>query len=464
MLGPGSFVSASTIGTINVGLPSIQDEFGVSLSALKWVSIMGAIMMATLSLCFGRLGDIWGRRKIYKAGMIVYAIGSGLSAAALTFPNLIAVRVFMATGIAMTMPLATAIVASSVRPERRGQAIGLLAAFSSAGMLAGPSIGGFALDFFGWRGVFLANMVVAGSLAVLQHFMLRGEDPTRPAPFDFVGALLLLLGYPPLLIAMSIGPGRGWDSPLTLFWFVAAAVGLTAFTLWELRYRAPLFRFAFFRSISFSTAMFTLIVASFVQSPISLYTPIYLQDVLLMAPATVGLMMMALPLSTLFAGPVGGRLADRYEPRVIATLGMALSFVAVFGYSRLGVSTAPVLILLPLLLVGLGSGLFRPANQVAVYTGMSSSEFGSLSAMLASIGSLAGTLGATITIAISDSRGSVDDPVAFTEAQQFTFAALLPLLLVATIVSMLSRSRPRPDAGVPVPAAAAERAGQPSRP
>src|SRR5207248_10589614 len=132
VLGPGSFVTASTIGTINVGLPAIQHEFGVSLSALKWVSIMGSIMMATLSLCFGRIGDIIGRKRVYRAGMIVYAAGSGLAAAAVSFQMLLFLRIFTALGIAMTLPLAGAIVASSVRPERRGQAIGLIASFSAA--------------------------------------------------------------------------------------------------------------------------------------------------------------------------------------------------------------------------------------------------------------------------------------------------------------------------------------------
>src|SRR5262249_10490239 len=104
VLGPGSFVTASTIGTINVGLPAIQHEFGVSFSALKWVSIMGSIMMATLSLCFGRIGDIYGRKLVYRTGILVYAVGSGLAAAAVSFPMLIAVRIFTALGIAMSLP------------------------------------------------------------------------------------------------------------------------------------------------------------------------------------------------------------------------------------------------------------------------------------------------------------------------------------------------------------------------
>ena len=442
VLGPGSFVIASTIGTINIGLPAIQDEFDISFSALKWVSIMGGIMMASLSLCFGRLGDIIGRKRVYKAGIIVYCITSGLAAIAVSFPLLIAVRVPMAMGIAMSMPLTGAIVAASVRPEVRGQAIGLLASFSAAGQLAGPSLGGFAMELFGWRGVFLANMVVAGIVAITQHFILKGDEQRKHEPFDLGGSVLLLLGYPALLIALSLGPRSGWDTPLTLTFFAIGAVGLAAFAYRETHYSIPLFRFGFFRSVSFCVAMFTLVIASFVQSPITLFTPLYLQNVLDVTPITVGILMMALPISTLFAGPVGGRLADRYDARVIAAAGALITFLAVLAYSRLGLNSPMLLILVPLVLVGIGGGFFRPANQVAVYATVSRNDFGSLSAMLSSIGSLAGTLGATIMVAISESRSAVDSPEAFTSAQQFTFSALLPLLLLSAIVSLMGRSRP----------------------
>ena len=449
VLGPGSFVIASTIGTINIGLPAIQDEFDISFSALKWVSIMGGIMMASLSLCFGRIGDIIGRKRVYKAGIIVYCVTSGLAAASVSFPTLMVARVPMAMGIAMSMPMTAAIVAASVRPEVRGQAIGMIASFSAAGMLAGPSLGGFGMELFGWRGVFLANMVVAGIVALLQHFILRGDDERRNEPFDFGGAILLLAGYPALLIALSLGPRSGWDTPLTLFFFGFAAVGLAAFAYRESHYPAPLFRFRFFTSLPFCIAIFTLVVASFVQSPITLFTPIYLQDVLLVPPVTVGVLMMALPLSTLIAGPIGGRLADRYDARVIAAVGAFITFLAVLSYSRLGIDSPAILILVPLTLVGVGAGFFRPANQVAVFATVDRSDYGSLSAMLSSIGSLAGTLGATIMVAISESRSPTNDPVAFTEAQQFTFSLLLPLLLLSVFVSLLGRSKPKEPSTVP---------------
>jgi MFS family permease len=163
--------------------------------------------------------------------------------------------------------------------------------------------------------------------------------------------------------------------------------------------------------------------------------------------------MMALPFSTLIAGPLGGRLADRYDARVIAALGAFITFLAVLVYSRMGMNSPALLILVPLTLVGVGAGFFRPANQVAVYATVSRSDFGSLSALLSSVGSLAGTLGATIMVAMTEVRSTANDPASFVEGQQFTFTALLPLLLVSVFISLLGRSKPRTDYSTPQPVA-----------
>jgi MFS family permease len=126
-------------------------------------------------------------------------------------------------------------------------------------------------------------------------------------------------------------------------------------------------------------------------------------------------------------------------------VGMFLTFLSVLAYSQLGTTTPVLFILVPLVLLGFGSGLFRPANQVAVFASVTAAEYGSLSGMLQSMGALAGTLGTTITVAVNDARStSSTDSVAFAEAQAFTFTALLPLLLLSVFVSLLARS-PRPQ-------------------
>jgi MFS family permease len=191
--------------------------------------------------------------------------------------------------------------------------------------------------------------------------------------------------------------------------------------------------------------MFTLVVANFVQNPVTLFAPLYLQKVQEIDAFTVGLVMMALPISTLIAGPIGGRLADRYNPGIIAGVGVFVTLLAVLFYSRLGVDTALLFIIVPLSLVGIGGGFFRPANQVAVYASVDQRDYGAITAMIVLIGSLAGTLGTTISVALSESRLTGGDPQAFADAQQFTFTALVPLLLAAVLVSLIGRSSKRPQ-------------------
>jgi EmrB/QacA subfamily drug resistance transporter len=440
VLGFGSFLLLSNLNSTNIALAEIQREFDVSLSAVQWVSIIGGIMMASLSLCFGRIGDIVGRRRIYRIGVFIYVLGSALSATAFTFPHLMVMRVIMAVGLAMANPLAAAIMAASVAPQRRGQVLGLFASFMAAGQLTGPTLGGLVLDVWNWRGIFVLNTTLGLLLCVAQHFFLRGQDERNPQVFDYRGALLLLAGYPALLIGLSTGPHAGWQSTITLFWFAIGGIGIGLFLYHENRFSAPLLHLRFFRSLPFCVAMFTLVVASFVQSPVTLITPIYLQKVLTIDPLQVGLIMMALPISTVIAGPIGGRLADRYPPRVIAAAGAAITFVAVLLYAQLGVSTPALFVVVPLVLVGLGGGFFRPANQVAVYADIDRRDFGALSAMLTSVGTLAGVLGTTIIVAVTESRAPSDNPTAFTEALQFTFTALLPLLALSAIVSLAGRS------------------------
>ncbi len=443
VLGTGAFVLASTYSSINVALPEIQREFAVSLSALKWVSIIGAIMVASLSLSFGRIGDLVGRKRVYKLGIIVYTLGAGLTALSVSFPQLMGFRVFMAVGLAMSNPLAGAIIAATVAPERRGQAIGIFASFQAAGQLTGPTFGGIILDLLSWRAIFISYMAIGVVLCIAQQFFLTGSEERRREAFDYPGAVLLVVGYPALLIALSVGPGSGWGSPLTLGWFTVAGFGLACFAVRELRFDKPIFHFRFFRSPTFCVAMFTLVVASFVQNPITLFVPLYLQKVLTVDPLTVGLVMMALPLSTLIAGPVGGSLADRYNPRVVAGAGVLFTLVAVLIYSRLGVDSSLLPVVLALILVGLGASLFRPANQVAVYAQTERHDFGALAAMLVLIQSLAGTLGTTIAVAANETRARGDDPANFVEGQRFTFTALLPLLLLSVVVSFLGRTTSR---------------------
>ena len=188
-------------------------------------------------------------------------------------------------------------------------------------------------------------------LVALQQLTLKGHDERRHESFDYLGAILLLVGFPSFLLGLSSGSQAGWTAPITLGWFVLSGLGLSAFIVQEKRCRVPLFRLAFFSSAPFCVAMFTLAVGSFIQSPVTLFAPLYLTKVQHLRPLDVGLIMIALPLSTIFMEPLGGSLADRKEPRVVASAGIFFSLIAVVIYSRLGVGSPALLVVVPLALM-----------------------------------------------------------------------------------------------------------------
>jgi EmrB/QacA subfamily drug resistance transporter len=460
VLGGGSFVLMSNLSSINVALPHIQRDFGSSLSDVKWVAIIGFIISASLSLLFGRVGDIYGRNRIYRTGVIVYTTGSLLCALAISLPMLLAMRVVMAVGMAMVIPLSGAILAAAAKPERRGQLIGMSASFAAAGQLMGPTIGGFILDVFSWRGIFVFNGTLGVLLCIAQFVLLRGiVDERRTGRLDLIGAALMLVAFPSLLLGLSFGPRDGWTEGSTLMWFGLSAAGFVAFTIWEARFPAPLARFGLFKHLPFVVAIVGVAVTAFVQNPMTLFVPVYLQTVLKLGSFDVGLLMVSLPLATLVAGPIGGRLADRYPPGIVAAGGIALLLVAIFTYAQLHVNTAPLVVLAPLVLVGASVAIARTANQLVAYRSVTPPEYGSLAAMLNSASMLAGTLGTTITVAISESLAVKGNAESFADAQSRTFTLLLPLLALGVAISFFGgRGRDRKDATVVQEAVVAEKA------
>lgn len=435
----GAFLFFNSIGSINVALPAIQREFGASLATIQWVSIIGVVMISSLSLCFGRAGDILGRRKLYRVGVALYALGSGLSALSQSVVQLLIFRGLMTIGLAMAVPLSAAILAAKFPPERRGWVLGWYASAVGIGRATGPTFAGMLLYFFGWRAIFLMNLVIGFFVSVAVFLVLRGEEERRAEPFDFIGAAALLIGYPALLIALSLGAHTRWTSPQVPLWFFVAAAGMMSFVWIELRTQRPLINPAFFRSLPFSAAILSLAIFSVVHSPVGMFGPFYVENVLGFASVSVGLIMTTLPVFTALSSPLSGRLADRLEARYVAALGLVFLLVGIWVYARLGTSTHYLWVVASLALIGLGIGFFIPANQRAAFAAVGPEHYGIVSAMLASFSAGSGTLGVTVAVAIIEATMAgkgFDDLAAFAAAQQFAFLALLPFAGAAIVVSL----------------------------
>jgi EmrB/QacA subfamily drug resistance transporter len=398
----GTFFHIQSVGSISVSLSAIQKEFDTSLAAVQWIGLMGAIMLSSLSLCFGRAGDILGRRMIFKIGLTLYTAGAGLAAFSGTFPHLLAFRCLMALGLAMAAPLAAAIIASVHGHESRGRALGLLAASIALGRTTGPTIGGLILHLWGWRAVFFANCIFGIATCLTLFAIFKGKEERRQVSVDYLGVISLVIGFPSFLIALTVGTRFGWDVSEIVLWLALAAAGIISFVWSELRTKEPLMNLRYFRSIPFVRSMLSLVLATLAFYPVAIFGPLYLLNVIGASPLTAGLAMATLPLCTTLLSPLSGRLADRFYPRWVAIFGLCIILLGVFFYARLGEDSTLIWIVFVLSILGAGIGLFVPANEKAAFSTVASRDYGMLSAMLTAFGTGSGALGTTVAVALAE--------------------------------------------------------------
>jgi MFS family permease len=348
----------------------------------------------------------------------------------------------MALGLAMAAPMAAAIIASVHGHESRGRALGLLAASVALGRTTGPTIGGFILHVWGWRAVFIANCVFGIATCVTLFLIFRSKEERRQISVDFLGVLSLIVGFPSLLIAMTVGTRLGWDASEMALWLGLAAAGIVSFVWRESHAKTPLMNLGYFRKISFRRSMLSLVLATLVFQPVAIFAPLYLLNVIGTSPLVAGLAMAALPLCSTFFSPLSGRLADRCDPRWVAVLGLCIILVGMFFYAKLGEDSTLIWIVFVLSILGVGSGLFVPANDKAAFSTVPSRDYGMLAAMLTAFGTGSGALGTTVAVALADSakrsRAS-GDAAGFVYDQQFAFWTLLPLAALSVLVSLLGK-------------------------
>jgi len=442
-----AFLFFNSFGSISVALPIIQRQFGNSLAEIQWISLMGVVTISSLSLCFGRAGDLWGRRRIFKLGVVLYTLGSGLGSLSTSFVLLLSSRGVMAVGLAMAVPMSAAILASSSSPERRGQALGVFAAAVAVGRAAGPTIGGLLLHLWGWPAIFMMNFIVglAVSCAVIRIF--RGPGERRVGILDIWGSVSVLVGYPALLIGFTLAANSGWQWGRVGWWFVVAAAGLLGFVWIELSTESPLVDFRMLRRGSLSAALLSNLLITALYNPITICGPMYLHNVLSVTPLAIGILLSLLPLMTALASPLSGRWSDRIPPGGVATIGLVLILFGVLFYSRLGFQSTYIAVAIALGVIGMGIGVFTPANQKVAFASVGNEDYGVLSALLSSFATAAGTLGTTAAVALLELKMvgfEANDPLAFASAQRFAFAWLLPLGVLAVFVAFRAQWKAKP--------------------
>jgi EmrB/QacA subfamily drug resistance transporter len=442
----GMLLPSLGISIANVALPTLAASFAASFQQVQWVVLAYLLATTALIVSVGRLGDLTGRRRLLLAGILLFAVASGLCAAAPSLAWLIAARAVQGLGAAVMMALTMALVGEAVPKSRTGRAMGLLGTMSAIGTALGPSLGGVLVAGLGWRAIFVVNLSLGVLAFVLARRYLPAERRVSKAGrqgFDHRGTLLLALTLVAYALAMTIG--RGHFGRLNVALLLSAAVGAGLFIWNESRVDSPLIRLASLRDPALSASLAMSALVSTVVMATLVVGPFYLARALGLGMALVGVAMSAGPVVSALAGVPAGRIVDRWgAPRttVAGLVGMAIACLALCtAPAALGVAGYVV----PLVVLTAHYALFQAANNTAVMADVSPDRRGVISGLLnlsRNLGLITGAsvMGAVFALASETADVSGASAPAAAAGMRVTFAVAMVLVLVALAVAVGGRA------------------------
>ena len=347
-------IDATVVG---IALPAIGQEFGASLAELQWVVTAYTLTLAGLLLVAGALGDRYGRRRVFLAGVVWFALASVLCGLATSAGVLIAARALQGVGAALLTPGSLAIIEASFHPDDRGKAIGAWSAFAGIGTAIGPFLGGWLIQVASWRLIFAINVPIAALVvAVTWRHVPETRNTDETGPVDILGGVLVTLGLIGLTYGLIDGPTAGWNKPAPLTALIAGLILLTAFIARERRAHSPVLPLSLFSSAQFSSANVVTFVVYAALGGALFLLPIQLEQVSGYTALEAGISLLPVTAIMLLLSARSGALAARIGPRLQLTAGPIVIAAGLALFARIGHSGNYVTDVLPAVLV-FGFGL-----------------------------------------------------------------------------------------------------------
>lgn len=405
IVGTGTFMAANMSSVLNIALPHITEYFHTSLSTSEWIIMSYLLVISSLLLTYGRLGDMYGYKPIYILGFSIFTLGSILCSLAPTIGYLIAFRVVQGIGGGMVMAMSPAITTYVFPDCERGRALGINGAVLAVSMAFGPTFGGFILNYFSWHYIFLMCVPIGLLGITCAQLILRPKKNIEKQHFDLIGASVLALTLTSLLLALSHGEAWGWNSAVVLSLLIFSAVGIFTFTYIESHIKEPMMSLQLFQNRVFTMGNITLFLNFMAQFSIVLLLPFYLTLVKHLNPAYTGLLMSASPAVLVFASPISGALSDRIGFRVISSVGMGIITVVLLLFNRLlSTDTSYFIIAALLSLFGLGNGMFHTPNSSAIMGSVSRNFLGVAAGTMACMRNIGMVTGIAVSGAVFTNR------------------------------------------------------------
>jgi len=381
--------------SVNVALPSIGRELSLDAVALGWVATAYLLSSAAFLVPVGRIADIYGRKRVFVGGIAIFTLTALLSGIASSGGMLISFRVFQGIGVAMFAGTGVALLTSAFPAAERGKVLGLNAAAVYTGLALGPVLGGILTQHLGWRSIFFLTVPLGLVIIGLGLWKLRGEwTGAKGEKFDVVGSVIYSLALVAVVYGFTLLPEMSG-----VWLLVGGVVGLFGFARWEMKIRSPVLDINLFRNSRAFT--FSSLAALLEYSPIlavSFLISLYLQYVKGFNPESAGLILIGMPTASAVLAPFAGRLSDRIEPRIVASVGMALTAIGVAIFVFLDEKTPLGLVIGNLVLVGFGQAFFSSPNTNAVMSSAPRTAYGVASAIVATMRQIGFVLGMGVTM------------------------------------------------------------------
>ena len=374
-----SFLMPFMVSSVNVALPSIGQEFALDAVTLGWVPTSYLLASAIFLLPFGRIADIYGRKRIFTYGIVIFTASSFLLGLSPSAVLLISFRVLQGIGAAMTFSTAIPIITSVFPAGERGKVLGINVASVYIGLSLGPTLGGVLTQNFGWRSIFFVSVIMGLATIISILWKLKGEwAEAKGEKFDFIGSIIYGLALAAIIYGFSLLPA------IAGIWLtVIGILGILAFIWWELKSHSPVLNINIFRhNPVFFFSNLAALINYCATSAIGFLLSLYLQYIKVFSPAHAGLILLSMPALQAIFSPLAGRLSDKIEPRILASLGMALTTVGLSLFIFLNDTTALIFIIGNLMLLGFGFAMFSSPNTNAVMGSVERKSYGVASGIL----------------------------------------------------------------------------------
>jgi EmrB/QacA subfamily drug resistance transporter len=451
-----TFMALLDSNIVLISLPTIIRDLPETPTVdAVWIIMGYTLIIATLLLAIGRLSDIYGRVKLYNAGFAIFTLGSGLCSISPNGFSLVLFRLVQGIGGALIFANGTAIITDTFPPTERGRALGINQVGGVSGSVIGLILGGVLTSTLGWRSIFWINLPFGTFATLWAYFKLRelsvktkGERP------DVVGIGLFGIGLTLLLLGLVFGSVNGWRLPY-LGLVASGLILIAVFTFVEQKIRMPMMDLKLFKIKEFSAGILSNLLASTARGAVSFVLVFYFQGVLLLDAFTSGLRLIPFSVAFVTFGPLSGYLSDKYGSRWFATGGMIISAVSFLWFSFLPLDTPYRIFVIPMVLTGIGGGLFVSPNIASIMNSVPVIRRGIASGMSSTLVNVGMLLSLGISFAILASSmplttlqeifaglppSSPIDPNLFIQAMHTIFRFMAGLSLIAAISSFLSRS------------------------